>query len=111
MSDHEVTLVEISTTPTEARERAAAVREWLLVVGVIVANPTPGTLADPSEYLAGQHAEGTATSDEVDRVLMNSGVDILTDRQVFGSGENFEPPVCPGCATRLDADEYLDLLG
>ncbi|MFG2697750.1 hypothetical protein [Kitasatospora sp. NPDC048407] len=65
-----------------------------------MANPTPGTLADPSEYLVGQHAEGTATSDEVDRVLMNSGVDILTDRQVFDSVENFEPPVCPGCAYR-----------
>ncbi|MFD5561239.1 hypothetical protein [Kitasatospora griseola] len=45
MSDHEVPLVEISLTSAEARERAAAVREWLLAVGVIVANPTPGTLA------------------------------------------------------------------
>jgi hypothetical protein len=110
MSDHDVTLVEISLPAADAPNRAAAVRDWLLATGVVVTNPTPGTLADPSEFLAGPEAERWATDDDVDRALMNSGVDIVTARQVFDSGENFEPPACRGCAAPLDPDQYVDLL-
>ncbi|MEU6591379.1 hypothetical protein ABZ923_19515 [Streptomyces sp. NPDC046881] len=110
MSDHEQTLVEISLSAADARNRAAAVRDWLLATGVIVANPTPGTLADPSEFLAGPEAEARATDDDVERALMNSGVDIVTRRQVFDSGENLEPPACRRCAAPLAQDQYVDLL-
>jgi hypothetical protein len=93
MSDHEVTLVEVSLSAADARDRAAAVRDWLLAAGVIVANPTPGTLADPSEFLAGPEAEARATDEDVNRALMNSGVDIVTARRVRLGREPRAPSV------------------
>ncbi len=37
-------------------------------------------------------------------------MDVITERQVFDPGENFEPPPCRVCTRRTSAGEYIDLM-
>lgn len=111
MSEHAVTLVELSLTAADAQARAEAVRDWLLAAAVVVANPAPDALTSPSGLLPGPEAEARATDGAIVRGLRNSGVDIVVGRQLFDSGMNFEPPQCPGCAAPLAVGAYVDLLG
>ena len=114
MSENSVAVVELSVTGAAAQERAAAVRDWLLASGVIVLNSERDELWQPSEFAAGP-AAATAFPDYPDDVaqlgvLSNSGVDVVTKRQVFHSVENYEPPACPSCATPMDEGEHHELI-
>ncbi len=104
-----MTVVEISVPQREASARAAAAREWLLATGVVV--PNPEQHRGPSRFLAGPEVVGRAVDEEVDRDLLNTGVDFITSRMAFDSAMNVTAAACPNCATPLDQGEYMDLLG
>jgi hypothetical protein len=102
VSDDDVTAVEISVPPHDAVVRAEAVRDWLLATGVIVPNPSP-----PSAHLPVSEAAARTTDIAP---LWDTGVDVITERMVFDSGQNVTPPDCPNCAARLDIGRYIDQL-
>jgi hypothetical protein len=114
VSENAITIVELSAIGPVARERAAAARDWLLEAGVIVPNADRDDLWQPSEFAGGPRA-ATAFPDHRESaaqlgVLGNSGVDIVTERQVFHSVENYEPPACPSCGTPIDEEDHHDLI-
>lgn len=110
MSEHAITVVELSLSAAEAAQRAHLARQWLLNTGVIVGNPKPDELWNPCEFLAGPQVQGIACETDVDRRLWNTGVEVLCERQLHHPIENYEPPGCPRCATPLAEDVHTALI-
>ncbi|HEV2635110.1 MAG TPA: hypothetical protein VGX23_08185 [Actinocrinis sp.] len=110
MSEHAIVLVELTTSETEAPGRAAAVADWLLGRGVIEPNTKPDALRGPSPFSAGPRAADVAPHLEQIAGLLNSGVDIICQREVHDPGGNYEPPACPSCAATLDTGTHIELI-
>lgn len=112
MSDHAITIVEISVSGPEVRARAADVQEWLLGIGLIKPNGNIDPLWRPSLFSPGPSAP-TATPGherEFDVPPSESGVDIVTERQIHHPIQNYEPPVCPSCGETIDPDDHHALI-
>lgn len=76
MSEHAVTVAELSLDEASARVRAATVREWLVSSGVVQINAKRDDLWQPSEFRAGPNVRRAVTEwgpDEAKRA--NSGVE------------------------------------
>lgn len=107
MSENAITLVELSLGEKEARERAPAVREWLLALGVVQPNLKRDDLWQPSEFRAGPNVLRAASEwgpDEAKRA--NSGVDVTVGRKPYHPFENDEPPACPKCGAAMPDGDY-----
>jgi len=111
VSDDVLTVVEISIGSLEAMERADEVVRWLLDTGVVVANPHPDRIRQPSALRAGpavHHAAPQWTTWHAD--LQNSGVDVLAERALYHPTQAYEPPACPTCGTQLDEEAHHALM-
>ena len=102
MGDQCVTIVEISVGPLEAADRADVIVQWLVDSGIVVPNQRRNQW-QPSAYRPGAHVRRAApTWHDVDYTLANNGVDVLVERQLYHSLEEYRPPACPVCGHRLD---------
>jgi hypothetical protein len=110
VSENAITLVELDVTPNVAAQRALAITDWLLAEGIVVRNPTPDDLWQPSALLPGPKAGGVAPDAWQFLDLANRGVDVIAKRDIHHPIENYEPPPCPVCRTPLDPDVHYSLV-
>jgi len=103
VSDVCITVVEISIGPLVAADRADTVIEWLLRTGVVELNPNRNELWQPSVYRPGPGVRTAVPSwQEPDYTLVNNGVDVIVERQLYHPLGAYRPAACPACARRLD---------
>jgi hypothetical protein len=85
-----------------------------LDLGVINPNTRFHPIFQPSEFVGGPAATtafpGHADFFEQLGSVANTGVDIITERQVFHPAENYEPPTCPVCESPIDEEAHHDLI-
>lgn len=112
MSENAIVVVELSTRRTDAPERIAMAKKWLLENGIIAPNAQRDELMQPSEHRAGPRAIEIAPpfAPEHVRGLVNNGVDFVCERRVHHPTANYEPPRCPSCGARADADAHSQLI-
>jgi hypothetical protein len=110
MSETAITLVELDVAPDVAAQRAEALTGWLLAEGVVVRNPTPDPLWQPSAFLPGPRSGAVAPDAAPFVDLANRGVDVIARRELHHPAENYEPPPCPVCRTPIEADEHRTLI-
>jgi hypothetical protein len=107
MSENAITVVELSLDLPRARERASAVREWLVTLGVVQPNAKRDDLWQPSEFRAGPNVLRAVTEwGPMYARLANSGVDVVSERKPYHPFENDEPPSCPTCETPMGDGDY-----
>lgn len=112
MSEHSQAIVDLDATGDEVERIAAGIRSWLLAEGVVVVNASRDELWHPSELAPGP-SWSLITDDPLDTflTLANNGVDLVVERRVFDSGENFTPPPCPTCGQKIAEGDYIDKIG
>lgn len=93
MSETATIVVRLDANP--AAETLSRARDHLLAAGVIVPQPAPDELWQPSAWAAGPQARSVTVGGWRD--LANNGVDLEVRRQVWHPMGNYEPPSCPAC--------------
>lgn len=107
MGDACVTVVEISIDPLEAADRADGVITWLLDTEVVVPNRHRTSGWQPSAYQPGPRVRRAVPSwHDADYTLVNNGVDVLVERQLYHSLGAYVPALCPACDHPLDESTH-----
>jgi hypothetical protein len=111
LSEHSVTVVEISLSALQAADRADEVCRWLTGTGIVVPAPKHDGESWTSAYRAGARVHDAAPGwpggcpDGPRR-----GVDILVERTLYRAVDESAHPCCPGCGTPLDEQTQEDLI-
>jgi hypothetical protein len=102
MGDWFQTIGDIEATPGEVEELAADLTGWLIETGIVLAERTDCVLGSDLGYPPGLHYVDAVTEPDPSLPrLWTNGVDVVTGRTVFDSGQGgIDSAECPHCNTR-----------
>ena len=106
-------VVDRDATESLSPELGAAIREWLISEGIVSADATDCVLSDDTGYPPGPNYEKAVDCrDEHLLQLVTNGLDIITKRTVFHSGQGQFELVCSTCSGRSEPpEEWGDAVG
>jgi hypothetical protein len=106
MGDCFQVVVDRDATQSEAAELATTIHRWLIDEGIVLADPPDCVLSSDVGYRAGPHYEkATSMAHEHLWRLRTNGLDLITKRTVFHSGQGGFELVCVACADRFEPTE------
>ncbi|WP_280433863.1 hypothetical protein [Nocardia carnea] len=117
MGDWFQTIVDKDASPWNSKALAADILDWLISVGVVVAERDDCVLGAESGHRPGPAADTVVDStgwSSSFHTLLTNGLAIVTERCVFNSGQGMPTAVtCPRCdsATALVDDFYEPIPG
>jgi hypothetical protein len=105
MGDWFQTIVDIDATPQQAPELAAAVLDWFVERGVVLAERTDCVLGGNGHAAGPNYTSAVTRPDPSLHTLRTNGLQVITERTVFHSSE-VERISCPHCgaATHFTVD-------
>jgi hypothetical protein len=101
MSENRITIVDLDVDLDAAAVRALEVTDWLLESRVVIRNPNPDAIMQPSDLVPGPRV--TEASPEAHQFigLWNNGVDVVARRELHHPFGNEEAAPCPVCGTAM----------
>jgi hypothetical protein len=112
MSDHYISIVPASLEIPDAKNKAIAIKNWLVDKGIINETLEDCTLGT-SGYRPGRYFQKVLTDDENNFDFVNlavNGVAFAEERTVFHSGGNgIDEVICPLCKNNIVESNWADV--
>lgn len=108
MSDSSIAIVPKVTAFGAKDEKAKEILEWLISKDVVKPEITDCTLGKSGGYAISNGARNIVKEPEyLPFDLVTNGLEIVTERTVFDTGENFvDIIICPTCKTDISAEDW-----
>ncbi|MEX0728632.1 MAG: hypothetical protein WEB58_18080 [Planctomycetaceae bacterium] len=106
MSDHSQTVVDQDATESESPRLGAFIHQWLIDEGIVSADATDCVLSSDAGYAPGPNYEKATSVPKANLLsLITNGLDIITKRNIFDSGEGGFELVCSACSHRFEGSD------
>ena len=111
MSDHNISIVSRQSTHLDKEIIAKEILEWLVLLNIVKPTLSDCILSSNGGYAISNGARLVSAEPEyLPYDLVANGLEIITDRQVFHTGQNgIEELICPNCKKDI-ANEDWDFL-
>lgn len=108
MSDHSISIVPRLSAYPDNKTKAKEILDWLISLDVVKPTLSDCTLQEEGGYAVSEGAKKvTVQPDDLPFDLITNGLMIVTERQVFDTGENFIYELtCPDCNTNIAFDDW-----
>ena len=99
MSDHSISIVPRQSNYPDKEDKAKEILEWLVSLDIVKPTLSDCVLSSRNGYAISNGARFVTTDpDSLPFGLITNGLEIITDRQVFHTGQNgIEELICPDC--------------
>ncbi|GAB2682289.1 hypothetical protein GCM10027036_40680 [Flavihumibacter cheonanensis] len=111
MSDHSISIVPRLSIYPDKEIKAKAILAWLVSLDIVKPTPSDCILSSNEGYPISQGAKNVSSEpDLLPFDLLTNGLEIITERHVFHTGQNgMEVLMCPNCKHDI-ANEDWDFL-
>lgn len=108
MSDHSISIVPRQSIYPNKEEKAKEILAWLVSGDIVKPNLSDCILSSENGYAISEGAKKATTDpDTLPFDLMVNGLEIITERQVFHTGENgIEEIICPNCKQDISSEDW-----
>ena len=108
MSDHSISIIPRQSTYPNKESKAKEILEWLVSLDIVKPTPSDCILSSSEGYAISNGARLITT--ETDYLPFDFGVnglEIITERQVFDTGQNgMEKLICPSCKQDIANEDW-----
>jgi hypothetical protein len=103
MSDHSISIVPKLSTYPNKEPKGKQILEWLISLDVVKPEPSDCTLSNSLGFSISEGAKGIVKEPSyLPYGLVTNGLEVITQRQVFDTGENgIETAICPTCGGNI----------
>jgi len=111
MSDHSISIVPRQSAYPDKEIKAKEILEWLVSLDIVKPTPSDCILSSSEGYAISNGAKFVSTEPELLPFGLGvNGLEIITEREVFHTGQNgMEELICPNCKQDI-ANEDWDFL-
>ena len=108
MSDHSISIVPRQSTFQDNKQKAKEILDWLVTKDIIKPKLSDCILNSDKGYAISTGAKQiTVFPNNLPINLTTNGLEIITERQVFDTGENFVNKLtCPNCSENIVFDDW-----
>lgn len=108
MSDHSISIVPKLSSYPENKIKAQEILNWLISKDIIKPTLSDCILSSNKGYAISEGANRiTVFPEDLPFDLITNGLEIITERQVFDTGENFlDELICPYCNENIASDDW-----
>jgi hypothetical protein len=108
MSDHSISIVPRRSTYSDKENKAKEILEWLVSLDIVKPTLSDCVLGSKNGYAISNGARLVTTDPaSLPFHLITNGLEIITDRQVFHTGENgIEELICPDCKQDISSEDW-----
>lgn len=108
MSDHSISIVPRQSSYLDNNVKAIEVLEWLISQDIVKSTLSDCILSSDKGYAISHGANRVVyTPGELPFDLITNGLEIITNRQVFHSGENgLDKCICPNCKENIATEDW-----
>lgn len=107
MSDHSISIVPRQSSYPDNKVKAKEIIDWLISLNIVKPTLSDCILSSDNGYAISDGAKQvTNLPDELPFDLITNGLEIITERQIFHTGENgMDECLCPNCKTDIASEE------
>ena len=108
MSDHSISIVPRQSSYPDNKAKAIEILDWLVSKDIVKPTLSDCILSSNNGYAISDGAKQvTIFPDDLPFDLVTNGLEIITERQVFDTGENFiDELTCPSCNENIALDDW-----
>lgn len=108
MSDHSISIVPRQSNYSDNKAKAKEIVDWLVSKNIVKPTISECVLSSNNGYSISEGAKGiTAFPEDLPFDLITNGLEIITERQVFHTGERgMDECICPNCKTNIASEEW-----
>jgi hypothetical protein len=108
MSDYSVSIVPKLSSYSNNKVKAKEILDWLVSKDIVKSIPSDCVLGSSSGYPISDGAKQVVIfSNDLPFNLVTNGLDLITNRQVFDTGENFiDELICPNCHINIAFEDW-----
>ncbi|HEV8515199.1 MAG TPA: hypothetical protein VGQ59_18080 [Cyclobacteriaceae bacterium] len=108
MSDHSITIVPRQSSYSNNKIKAREILNWLISLDIVKPILSDCVLSSDNGYAISDGARRvTNPPDELPFDLITNGLQIITERQVFDTGENgMDECICPNCKENISSEDW-----
>jgi len=108
MSDHSISIVPRQSSYPDNIAKAKEILDWLVSKDIVKPTLSDCILSSNNGYAISEGAkEVTAYPDNLPFDLITNGLEIITERQIFHTGENsIDKCLCPACKMDIASEEW-----
>lgn len=108
MSDHSISIVPCRSIYPYREQKAKEILDWLILRDIVQPTPSDCVLSSNSGYALSMGAKAISTNPDLLPFDLNTnGLEIITERQVFDTGENgLEKLICPNCRQDISSEDW-----
>ena len=108
MSDHSISIVPRQSAYIDKENKAKEILEWLVSLDIVKPTLSDCVLSSKNGYALSNGARLVTTEpDFLPFGLGTNGLEIITGRQVFHTGENgIEELICPNCTQDISLEDW-----
>ncbi|SKC12743.1 hypothetical protein SAMN05660477_03173 [Soonwooa buanensis] len=108
MSEHSITVVPRQSSYPDNKIKAKEILDWLTSQDIVKPTLSDCILSSDNGYAISDGArQVTNIPDELPFDLITNGLEIITNRQVFHTGENgMEECICPNCKENIASEDW-----
>lgn len=108
MSDHSISIVPKLSSYPDKQNKAKEILDWLVVLDIVKPTLSDCVLSSNSGYAVSQGANLVTTEPaHLPFDLITNGLELITERQVFHTGENgIEQLICPSCKQDIANEDW-----
>jgi len=108
MSDHSISIVPKLLSYPDKEQKIKEILDWLISLDIVKPTLSDCTLGSDNGYAISDGANNvTNEPDFLPYGLLTNGLEIITERQVFHTGENeIEQLICPNCKQDISSEDW-----
>jgi len=108
MSDHSISIVPRKSNYFDNKEKAKEILDWLISLDIVKPTLSDCVLSSDNGYAISEGAKNITTDpDSLPFDLITNGLEIITERHVFHTGENgIEELICPNCNQDFSSEDW-----
>jgi hypothetical protein len=108
MSDYNISIVPKQSNYPDKEIKTKEILDWLVSLDIVKPTLSDCILSDKNGYAISDGAKNVV--DDIDTLpfgLVTNGLEIITERQVFDTGEHgMEELICPNCKQNISDEEW-----
>jgi hypothetical protein len=107
MSDYSISIVPKKSNFPSNKEKAKEILDWLIAKDIVKPELSDCTLSDDGFAISDGAKQVVLTPEYLPFDLITNGLEIITKRQIFDTGENFiDDLICPNCKENIAFDDW-----
>jgi hypothetical protein len=108
MSDHSISIVPRQSSYPDSKAKAKEILDWLISENIVKPSLSDCVLGSDNGYAISEGAKIVIEFlDDLPFDLITNGLEIITERQVFHTGENgMDECICPNCNKDISSEDW-----